>query len=247
MTHYLSFIKDSLGNNYIGIKIDKNVVVPFLEALKSLLSESEFEQYTQNQQTRDSGSYHITVINVMDFNRLSKEIGYDKVLNNLENIFQYPIDDLKMLGVGTAQKNENRCYFVVCESEKLDAIRNRFSLPKHDFHITLGFKWKDVFGVRKNEVIQPKSRFLKELKSHFMRKENFNFIKNISNFDLSKDADIIPLSISDNFLKINCQDWIMDIGFSEEKNELFIFTKYKKSEEINRLPLTEIYRILENI
>jgi hypothetical protein len=247
MTHYLSFVKDSLGNNYIGIKIDKNVVVPFLENLKSVLSESDFEQYTKSQQNRDSGNYHITVINVMDFNRLSKEIGYDKLLNNLDNIFQYPIDDLKMLGIGTAQKNENRAYFVVCESEKLDAIRTRFSLPKHDFHITLGFKWKDVFGVRKNEVIQPKSRFLKELKSHFMRKENFNFIKNISNFDLSKEADIVPLSISDNFLKINCQDWIMDIGFSEEKNELFIFTKYKKSEESNRLPLTEIYRILENI
>ena len=109
------------------------------------------------------------------------------------------------------------------------------------------FKWKDVHGVRKNEVVEPKSKFLKELKSQFYRKENFNFIKNIRNYDLSSDLDIVPISISDNFLKVNVGEWIMDIGFSDEKNELFIFTKYKKSDEISRLPLTEIYRILEKI
>jgi hypothetical protein len=247
MTHYLSFVKDSLGNNYLGIQIDKPQVEPFLNQLKELLSETDFAEYNKNQQNRDSGHYHITVINVIDFNRISKQIGYDKFLTNIEEIFKYPIDDLKILGVGTAQKNENRSYFVVCQSDKLESIRTRFDLPEHDFHITLGFKWKDVFGVRKNEVVQPKTKFLKELKSQFLRKENFNFIKTIRNFDLSQDVDIVPISISDNFLKISCQDWIMDIGYSDEKNELFIFTKYKKSTETARLPLTEIYRILENI
>ena len=247
MTHYLSFVKDSLGNNYLGIKLESGHIEPFLNQLKALLSESDFIEYTKNQSDRDRGHFHITVINVMDFNRLSGQIGYDKFLTNLNEIFKYPIDDLKMLGVGTAHKNENRTYFIVCQSEKLGEIRSMFNLPQFDFHVTLGFKWKDVFGVRKNEVIQPKSKFLKELKSLFLRKENFNFIKSIRNFDLSKDADIVPISISDNFLKISCQDWIMDIGFSDEKNELFIFTKYKKTDETARLPLTEIYRILENI
>lgn len=247
MIYYAQFIKDSIGNNYIGIEISQNVVQPFLDQMKTLLSDKDFDEYTKNQQTRDHGNYHMTLINVMDFNRLSSEIGYDKLLSNLEEIFKYPVDDLKMLGVGTAQKNDNRSYFVVCKSDKLDAIRSRFDLTAHDFHITLGFKWKDVHGVRKNEVVEPKSKFLKELKSQFYRKENFNFIKNIRNYDLSSDLDIVPISISDNFLKVNVGEWIMDIGFSDEKNELFIFTKYKKSDEISRLPLTEIYRILEKI
>jgi hypothetical protein len=129
----------------------------------------------------------------------------------------------------------------------LDAIRTRFDLPKQDFHITLGFKWKDVFGVRKNEVMNIKSRFLKELKQEFYKKENFNFIKKIKNYDLSEDVEIVPISISDDFLKVLCDDTIMDVGFSSDKNELFIFTKYKKSIDVSRLPLTEIYRILENI
>jgi hypothetical protein len=58
-----------------------------------------------------------------------------------------------MLGIGKAEAKGNTAYFVVCQSEKLDAIRTRFELPKHDFHITLGFNQKDVFGVPKNEII----------------------------------------------------------------------------------------------
>jgi hypothetical protein len=78
----------------------------------------------------------------------------DKFINSLESIFHYEIDDLYMRGIGTATKNTNTTYFIVCNSDKLDAIRKRFNLPEHDFHITLGFNLKDVFGVRKNEVIK---------------------------------------------------------------------------------------------
>jgi len=90
----------------------------------------------------------------MDYNRLSKQIGVDKFINSLEPIFHYEIDDLEIKGIGTATKETNTAYFIVCESEKLSAIRSRFELPEHDFHVTLGFNPKDVFGVRKNEVIK---------------------------------------------------------------------------------------------
>ena len=245
MTYYLSYIKDTLSNNYLGIKIEPGLVGSFLDQLKTVLSEEEYEVYTKNQQNRDHGSHHITVINVMDYNKLSKEIGLSNFIENLEDILKYPIDDIKMLGLGTAQKNENRAYFVVCQSDKLDAIRTRFDLPKQDFHITLGFKWKDVFGVRKNEVMQIKSKFLQLLKQEFYKKENFNFVRDISNFEEPKDLDIIPISISENYLRVLCGDIIMDIGYSDSKNQLFIFTKYKKSSDLSRLPLTEIYKILK--
>jgi hypothetical protein len=95
----------------------------------------------------------MTVINVMDYNRLSKDMGVDKFINSLELVFDYEIDDLEMLGIGTATKDTNTAYFIVCKSDKLDAIRTRYELPKHDFHVTLGFDAKDVFGVPKNKVI----------------------------------------------------------------------------------------------
>lgn len=245
MVYYVTYLKDTIGNNYIGIKFSNESINPFLNKLRDHLSESEYEIFTSNQQKRDHGSYHMTVINVMDYNRLSKEVGMDKFVNSLEVVFDTEIDDLQMLGVGMATKNENTAYFVVCKSDKLNIIRDRYGLPEHDFHITLGFKWKDVFGVRKNEVLENNSKFIQLLKQEFYKKENFNFVRSISNFDEDTDLEIIPISISESHLKVLVGDRIMDIGLLDGENKLFIFTKYKKSSDVSRLPLTEIFRILK--
>lgn len=153
MTYYLTYLKDTIGNNYVGINIPEAVVEPHLERLKEILGEEDFEIFTQNQKMRDNGHYHITVINVMDCNRLSKEMGMSNFVKSVELAFEYPVEDLEMLGVGMASKNANTAYFIVCSSDSLDAVRSRFNLPKQDFHVTLGFNAKDVFGVAKNLVI----------------------------------------------------------------------------------------------
>lgn len=153
MKYYVEHVKDTNGSNYLGLKIDKLEVLPFLDKLRSVLGKEDYDLYTQNQQTRDHGVYHMTVINVMDYGRLTKAMGMDKFVAALQPIFEYEIDDLEMLGVGKAEAKGNTAYFVVCQSDKLEAIRTRFELPKHDFHITLGFNQKDVFGVPKNEII----------------------------------------------------------------------------------------------
>jgi hypothetical protein len=153
MTYYITYLRDILGNNYLGIKVSNDFVEPFLDDLKGILGD-DFDVYTENQQNRDHGDYHITVINTMDYNRLAKEVGVESFINSLEPILNYEIDDLEMLGVGTVTKGDNTAYFVVCNSDKLDAVRNRFGLDKKDFHITLGFKNKDVFGLPKNKIIE---------------------------------------------------------------------------------------------
>lgn len=153
MTYYLTYLRDTIGNNYVGINIPEAVVEPHLEKLKEILGEEDFEIFTQNQKTRDQGHYHITVINVMDCNRLSKEMGMVNFVKSVELAFDYPVEDLELLGVGMASKNANTAYFIVCSSDSLDAIRTRFNLLKQDFHVTLGFNAKDVFSVRKNEVL----------------------------------------------------------------------------------------------
>jgi hypothetical protein len=152
MKYYVEHIKDAIGQNYLGIRIDSLEVLPFLDKLRSLLGNEDYDLYTQNQQARDHGVYHMTVINVMDYNRLAKGMGVDNFVKALQHIFDYEIDDLEMLGVGKAEAKGNTTYFVVCQSDKLEAIRTRFELPKHDFHITLGFNQKDVFGDRKSVV-----------------------------------------------------------------------------------------------
>ena len=146
----IEYIKDINGQNYLAIKVELSNIQPFLDRLQSELGE-DFLLYTSNQIARDGGKYHITVINVMDYGRLVKSLGMDKFLSGLESILEYEIDDLDMLGVGKAESKGNTSYFVVCESDKLDAVRTRFGLPKQDFHITIGFDKNDVFGVTKDK------------------------------------------------------------------------------------------------
>jgi hypothetical protein len=158
MEKRIEHVKDVNGQNYLAIKIEKsdidkssNSIDKFLIDLKSRIDEEEFELYTDNQEKRDKGEYHITVISVMDYGRLTKAMGMDKFVTALQPVLEYVIDDIDMLGVGKAEGKGNTTYFVVCESDKLGAVRTRFELPKQDFHITIGFDKKDVFGVVKDK------------------------------------------------------------------------------------------------
>lgn len=244
MTFYITHLKDILGNNYLGLDIPVSVVQPYLNELKDILGEDDYAKFTENQIKRDGGHYHITVINVMDYNRLSKQMGIDKFVNSLDPIFKYPIDDLKLLGVGRAQKNENTAFFIVCDSAKLDAVRIRYELQKQDFHITLGFNWKDVFGVPKNELFKKEGKFIQLLRSEFYKNENWNFVKKISNFELDPKAEVIPVKLTDTYLKVKCEGYYLDIGYQEEGECLRIYTKYSVDENLPRLSETEIAKQL---
>lgn len=243
MIYYITHLRDVLGNNYLGIDIPKHVVEPFLNELKDIVGD-DYDEFMKLKEDRDGASYHITVINVMDYNKLSKEMGVDKFINSLDPIFKYPIDDLKLLGIGRAQRNENVSFFTVCESDKLEAIRKRFELADHDFHITLGFKYKDIFGVRKNEIFKKESKFLQLLRQEFYKNEDFNFIRKIVNYELDTKAEIIPVKLTETTIKVKCEGYYLDIGYSEEGECLRIYTKYPIDDELPRLSETEIAKIL---
>jgi hypothetical protein len=246
MIHNITHLKDTLGFNYLGIKIPNTTVNSFLNQLKEEIDNEEtYNTFVDNQQKRDQGSYHITVMNVAEYNKLSKEMGIDKFVNSLDNILKYPIDDLKILGIGTAENNGNRTYFIVCKSEKLDSVLNRYNLPTRDFHITIGFKWKDVYGVRKNEILSKKSKFLKLLKTSYYKNENWNFVRDIKNFEFGSNSEIIPIQITDNLLKIKCENYFMDIGILDNL-DFWIMTKYPVNYDLPKLPDTEILKILKN-
>lgn len=245
MTFYITHLKDVLGNNYLGLDIPVSVVQPHLNELRDILGEDDYVKFTENQIKRDGGHYHITVINVADYNRLSKHMGIDKFVNSLDPILKYPIDDLKLLGVGRAQKNENTAFFIVCDSAKLEAIRNRYELQKQDFHVTLGFNFRDVFGVPKNELFKKEGKFIQLLRTEFYKNENWNFIKEISNYELDPKAEIIPVKLTDTYLKVKCEGYYLDIGYQEDGDCLRIYTKYSVDEDLPRLSETEISRILK--
>ena len=243
MTYYCTYIRDILNNNYIGIKIPNEIVQPYLNFLKEEIGEDNYALYTENQQKRDRGDYHITVLNVMEFNKLNKELGMDKFVNSLDAVFKYEIDDLKLKGVGTATKNENRAYFIVCESDKLNAIRTRYELEPRDFHVTLGFNFKDIFGVRKNEVMKKSSKFLQLLAQEYYKRENWNFIKKIENYNLDPNSEVIPLKIEETFIKVKVDGMFMDVAYLDDK--FWIVTCYSANEDLPRLSETEIAKKLK--
>ena len=245
MIYYVTHIKDTIGNNYLGIRIPIGIADPFLVELKDIIGSDDFDKYTKFHKNRDGGEYHITVINVSEYNKLVNEMGMDKFINSLDKIFKYPVDDLRMLGIGTAERNSNRAYFIVCESDKLSAIRSRYNLSEYDFHITLGFYSKDVFGIRKNQVLKKGGKFLKLLSQEFYN-DDWNFIKKIGNYDLDPKSEIIPIDITDTHIKVKCDDKYMDIGYLEDGEKFWIMTKYPIDEELPRLSETEVSKILKN-
>lgn len=244
MIYYITHIRDVLGNNYLGIDIPINIIQPFLNELRDILGDEDYNKFTEQQIKRDGGHYHITITNVIDYNRLSKNLGIDNFVNSLDPILKYPIDDLKLLGIGRSQKNENIAFYIVCQSDKLDAVRDRFNLPKQDFHITLGFLWKDIFGIRKNEIFKKESKFIQLLRQEFYKNEDFNFIRKIVNYELNPKAEIIPVKLTETTIKVKCEGYYLDIGYSEEGECLRIYTKYSIEDELPRLSETEIAKIL---
>jgi len=244
MIYYINYTKDIIGNNYLVINFPMDTINPFLEDMRDIIDDDIiYDTFVENQQKRDHGSHHLTVINVTEYNDLAKKMGMDKFINSLESVFKYEIDDLKMMGVGTAAKNENRSYFIVCKSEKIDAIRKRYELPQKDLHITLGFKFKDVFGVKKNVVIEKEGKFLKLLRQEFYKKENWDFVKKIGNFDLNPESEVIPISISSKGIKVKCDNYYLFI-INLDDNKFWIASQFKVDEELPRMSETEISKIL---
>ena len=230
MKYNITYLKDILGSNYLGIKIQETEVRTFLEQLKDVLGD-QYEEYTSNQKKRDSDGYHITVINYIDYNRLSQENGIDKFVNSLDRILKASIDDLKLIGIGKAQKNENTAYFVVCKSDLLDEVRKMYNLSEKDFHITIGFKHKDVHGVRKNELFKIREPFLNKLKKEYYKEgETFEFVKGIKNFDFDFFKLIEPIEINDTTATFRCGDNdYITIGLVD--NQFLITAKWQDNEK----------------
>jgi hypothetical protein len=116
-------------------------------------------------------------------------------------------DDIKLLGVGSAEKSGNRAFYIVVESNLLNESRTSLNLDEKDLHITLGFKSKDVHGVRKNSVMSTQNSFLKKLKFEYTKEgETFDFIKGLQNFDFDFFKLIEPIQINETTAIFRCGD-----------------------------------------
>jgi hypothetical protein len=135
-------IKDSKGNEYLAIDVPIESCSQYTNFVinKGLIEE------VANKNKRDLDKYHITLINVAQWGSLCKRLMTSSIINEFVGkefeFFSY--------GIGHATKDENNSYFIILENKELQLLRDSLSIGKQDFHITLGFKNKDVFGVPKD-------------------------------------------------------------------------------------------------
>jgi len=86
--------------------------------------------------------YHLTVVTSQEFKALdSKDPG--------DPSFQFDFQ-LVDLGIGQVKNGTDVCFFVVVYSYELQAFRQKLNLPKHDFHITLGYTGANIHNLPKD-------------------------------------------------------------------------------------------------
>lgn len=149
-TGKVTWLTSSTGQKYFGIEASPE---NFKECNEYLLSLG-FEDYISNKLARDNGNYHITIINPKDIKSLYKNNPSWK--EKLNDFVDQEIS-ISFLGIGKAEKQKSdnpelfdRAYFAVVENPLLLQIREHIGLENtQDFHVTLGFKDKDVFNVSK--------------------------------------------------------------------------------------------------
>ena len=242
MQFKIEYIKDVVGNNYLGINVPFGFISNYLTELSEVL-ESEYDSYISNQQKRDRG-YHITVLNVAECNHLSTTMGMDKFSEKVEHLSNIDIN-IKPMGIGSANRGDNTTYFIVLESSTLDEIRRSLGLKHHDHHITIGFKWKDVFGVDKGvpSLINKKSQFIGLLSHLYKSDDQWSFLLDISNWEYPKQ-NMKVISISETTLTICLEDGTrLQIGLIGD--ELRVATESKSQyDRVNGLSTNEIRKIL---
>jgi hypothetical protein len=242
----IEWIKDIVGVNYIGVNIYAEAIYSFLQKMKDYTSDS-YDEYVKNQQDRDRNHYHCTLFNVSETNKILQNINNINLVNQI--MTDFVAEDFQMLGLGSAQRNENKAYFVVCRSEQLQSVRKRFGFTEKDLHITLGFKWKDVHGVPKNKILDDKQPFKDELSKYFFDfGESFDFVKGLDGYEYDLNKSLYVTKITDTYATFRIgNDWgVSDyITISLIANKLTIACKWQDSEEIPYLSHTLILRKLK--
>jgi hypothetical protein len=240
----IRFLKDNIGQNYLGITIYEDSIVTFLEHLKDLVGDN-YDKLTQNQKKRDLGSYHITVINTTEYNSLLSKFGADRVTQRLESILDKQLD-ITLLGLGKAQKDPNIEYFVVVKSEMLQEVRRIFGLKPKDFVVTIGFNPGEVFGVPKNSLVDIKDPFIKLLSQNFYNfDQSFDFLKELDYFDFDKEKEIEVIKIEPNFATFRVETNYFTVSLLGDK--LGISAKWQETKNKPKLSDTIISRKLKNI
>ncbi|WP_375331834.1 hypothetical protein [Candidatus Tisiphia endosymbiont of Temnostethus pusillus] len=134
-------VDSNTKHQYLEGAIPNEAVEPYLKHLKTILSPKDYKKYTQNQQKRDAGKYHITIVRPDEYKALNQDFS---------SFIGYPMS-VRCFGIGNIKEGDNETYFLVCQSQNAANLRQHLKLPTQNFHVTLGYKETDIFDRPKDK------------------------------------------------------------------------------------------------
>lgn len=135
-------ITNTLGRSYLGVHIPETFILPCLNAMKTFLSGEDFEAYRHNQNFRDDGGFHMTIIEPREYQ--------NKRASLVDHIDETSVW-LRLVGLGRQTRGSNTTFFCVLNCDGAEQLRNKVGLGNRDMHVTLGFRPDDLHDVPKGE------------------------------------------------------------------------------------------------
>ena len=101
-------------------------------------------EYINNQIKRDGNHHHITLLRK---NELPSSYDMDLLIESIKNRKYY--NTILPIGIGKIRKGNEEAYYQIVYWPIGNEIRRELNLSSKDFHVTLGFKNKDIHNVNK--------------------------------------------------------------------------------------------------
>jgi len=143
-------LKDNQGQEYLGAIVSRAELSPYLVELEQVLGD-RFQQYRALQAARDHQLFHMTLLNPNEYQLADKALVEKLLATDFNSNFSSQLN-VTLLGLGKVERDDKQTYFVVAQSNDAQLIRQRFLLKNKDFHVTLGFNPRDIYGVKKDRT-----------------------------------------------------------------------------------------------
>lgn len=145
MTKRVVHVKNAQGQNFLAVKMDSLELHGQITEMRSIVGKEKFEVLLENRIVEQGDTHYVTVVDATEYMALTQQIGVGRFVEALQPVLDFDIDDIRLGGVSV---DEYEVCSVVCESDKLGAVRTRFGLPAVEFraHIGIGsatFKKRD--------------------------------------------------------------------------------------------------------
>jgi len=130
-----SRLKAKKGGSYYGLSIPEESIQQYLKVWRNEIGNDLAQEMEEAKINRDGGyHFHITALSPKETRSLKKKG---------QNI-DLPDFSVALTGIGSVSDNDKEAWFITADSKEIDEYRRGLELPKHNLHITIGFKNGDV-------------------------------------------------------------------------------------------------------